>query len=408
MFCYRKLAGCKSDADLVKIPEMESVVVGIFDRLEQGWSFSRVADWLNENKVPLGVRCRRKSWDGAMVRRIVFNPILKGTRVWNDKKSLRVNKTGRRRSVKAPVEERIERAVAHLAFVGAERYDALIEKLVARGELYSVPKRRGGNDPRKGRPKKRTRWPGQHVYCGCPNCGKMYVYGGHGKKQHLMCSGAREYSCWNGVTFDAELAARRISNAVFEFVAGLPGFDPALLDVIKQEAELRQVERAKEVKSAERDIDRLAAEENRLVEALEQGEDLDVLVAALKELKSKRRELEFKCKRLRDELPPPIELPSADQLRSDVQQAFQDLAVESDEFADSMRQIIDKIVVFPVRLCDGGDPVLRARFTVDLSPYLPATSQLPSLQASVRREFVVDLFEMPQRAAFREEVVRLH
>src|SRR5436190_12690399 len=136
LFCYLKPVGCKSDADLVKNAELEPVVLGIFERLEQGWSFSRLADWLNDQKVPLGPGCRRKTWDGAMVRRIVFNPIFKGLRVWNEKKSIRINKTGRRRSVKASPDERIERPVPHLAFIEPARYDKLISQLAARGELY--------------------------------------------------------------------------------------------------------------------------------------------------------------------------------------------------------------------------------------------------------------------------------
>jgi site-specific DNA recombinase len=278
--------------------------------------------------------------------------------------------------------------------------------LVEQGVRYSVPKRRG-NDPRKGRPKKRARWPGQHVYCGISDWEKMYVYGGHGKKQHLMCSGAREYSCWNGTTFDAELAARWMSQTVFNFVAALPGFDPVLVELITKEAAERQNDRSNALQVVQREIDRLGPKEERLVEAIELGDDVKVLVAALRDLQSKKSGLEFQMNRLLEHLPPPVELPSADALRKAVQQAFKDLALDSAEFADVMRKIIDKIYVFPVRLCDGGNPVLRAKFEVNLSPYLPEACQLPSLQMPLRRDFVVDLFEMPQRAAFREQVVRL-
>lgn len=404
LFCYTKPLHCKSDADLEKNTELEPTVLGIFDRLEQGWSFSRVADWLNANQIPLGVHCKCKKWDGAMVRRVVFNPILKGVRVWNAKRSVRINKTGRRRQVNAAVEERIERQVSHLAFVNAERYDLLISNLTKKGELYSVPKRRG-DDPRKGRSKKRTRWPGQHVFCDV--CGKMFVYGGHGKKQHMMCSGAREYSCWNGVTFDAGLAARRMSAAVFEWIAELPDFEPAILGALQQEAILEQKARSQQLSRAERDAEKLLKEQQYLLEAIKQGGELPVLLAALKDVQDRRQSLVLDQRQLQKELPPPLVLPSMDAIRSAASVTVQELAMDSQEFADCMRKVIDKIIVYPVRLCDGGNPVLRAQFTVDLTPHLTEAYRLPSLISHVRRDFVVDLFDQPQRAEFRERVVNL-
>jgi hypothetical protein len=50
--------------------------------------------------------------------------------------SKRINKTGRRRSVDAPPEDRLERNCPHLAFIDAERYDRVIRKLRARNDKY--------------------------------------------------------------------------------------------------------------------------------------------------------------------------------------------------------------------------------------------------------------------------------
>ena len=43
----------------------------------------------------------------------------------------------------------------------------------------------------------------------------MYVFGGHGQRDHLECDGARNYACWNGITVDGPLATERITQAVF-------------------------------------------------------------------------------------------------------------------------------------------------------------------------------------------------
>jgi hypothetical protein len=115
--------------------------------------------------------------------------------------------------------------------------------------------------------------------------------------------------------------------------------------------------------------------------------------------------LQFECQQLQKAIPPPAELPSVLEIRKAFEATFVIMAFESEDFADAMRKIIDRITVFPVQLCDGGNPVLRARFEVNLARYLPESYRVPSLEAQLRREFVVDLFEMPQRAVYREKVM---
>jgi site-specific DNA recombinase len=57
------------------------------------------------------------------VTQLVHNPILKGRRVRNKKRSQRVNQTGRRKAVAAPPGEGLERQCPHLAFIEPARYD---------------------------------------------------------------------------------------------------------------------------------------------------------------------------------------------------------------------------------------------------------------------------------------------
>ena len=68
---------------------------------------------------------------------------------------------------------------------------------------YRQSKGIDGIDQRRNVPKKRTVWPGQHIDCGV--CGRPFVYGGHGQTDHLICRGANDYLCWNGVTVDGPL-----------------------------------------------------------------------------------------------------------------------------------------------------------------------------------------------------------
>jgi hypothetical protein len=192
---------------------------------------------------------------------------------------------------------------------------------------------------------------------------------------------------------------------VFGFISALPEFDPALMELLREEAIQRHQSRRDEFRCLQRELERTVREEQRLVEAIKQGGELTALLAGLKEVQGRKQSLEYDCRRFEKNLPPPVSLPSVEETRRAASRAFVELATDSVDFAAYMRQIIERIVVFPVQLCDGGKPGLRARFEVDLSLHLPEALQLPALEAQLRRELVVDLFEMPQRAAFREQVM---
>ncbi len=122
----------------------------VFRRLEGGASYAEVADWLNAAGVPTGPWMRSRRWDGPSLARAVQNPILKGVRRRNERMSQRVNRTGRRKSVKAPPAERLLRPVPHLAFIEPDRYDRVIAALGP-----GTPPA-----PAAGRPAPRTRGPG--------------------------------------------------------------------------------------------------------------------------------------------------------------------------------------------------------------------------------------------------------
>jgi DNA invertase Pin-like site-specific DNA recombinase len=221
VFGYIKPPGTKTDADLRKDPAAEPIYEELFRKLEEGASYSEVADWLNQQGIKPGPYARSPQWTCSLVTQLVHNSILKGVRVRNKKMSKRINQTGRRKSVNAPASERLQRHCPHLAFIDPVRYDRLITTLDERNARF---KRKGsaGVDPRKNVPRKRTVWPGQHIYCGI--CGQLFVYGGHGQKDHLMCCGAHDYRCWNALTVDGPLAAAKMITAMREAITGLPDF----------------------------------------------------------------------------------------------------------------------------------------------------------------------------------------
>lgn len=405
IFCYAKSKDCVKDEQLHKIPEMEPVVEQIFRRLEEDQSYSEVADWLNSQAIPTGNWCRRKIWSGVMVRRVVFNPMLKGVRVRNRRISKRINKTGRRKSVKAPPEELQTRDCPHLAFVTAERYDQLIRKLKIKNAQYSVGKE-NKKDPRLGRPKKRTVWPGQHVTCGV--CGYPFVYGGHGKKQNLMCSGARGYACWNGATFNGPEAAEKIAAAVLCVISNLPGYDESYQAEVS--AELERKSSTKQARHTELST-RLANADRKLgniIDAISESGGNPGLYDRLQQLEAEKADWQEKLRNLEREPNGAVQLPSTEELKRLASESFRSLSRESPEFARLTKRLITTIVVDPFRPIDGGDVVLRARFSLTLVPLIPELKGLAmESQLFQSQEIVVDLFEPPQRIAFREQVVKL-
>jgi hypothetical protein len=404
VFGYCKPAGTKSDADLRKDPAAEPVYAEMFRRLEEGASYSEVADWLNDQGIKPGPYVSSARWNCGLVTQLIHNPILKGLRVRNKKMSKRVNQTGRRKSVPAPASERLERHCPHLAFIEPARYDRLIRILDERNAKF---KRRGadGIDPRAGVPRKRTIWPGQHLYCGI--CGRLYVYGGHGQRDHLMCRGAHDYLCWNALTVDGPLAARKMMAAIRSEVASLPDFDPVLLQLVQDEMRQRAGAQGQRQQDLARKRATIEREIQHVLAAIRQAGHSASLLEDLNRLERERTQADWEQQQLTRLSNSPLTVPSLAEIKAHAFQAFDELAATSPEFGRLLRRLIPRIAVWPYRLCDGGHSVLRAHFTFGLASLLPDAPGLERLTGALQRSLTVDLFEEPQRVAYRFPVQEL-
>ena len=147
-----------------------------FRRLLADPNCTAVADWLNATRVQLGPYARRKTWDGAMVRRLTRNPLLKGTAGRGFKRTVKHNETGRRISVKNPDGPRF-RDCSHLAHVDEALWAEVNERLNAANRCRAAG-RNGAPTPPLGvlaetdamvRSARR-----------CHYCGRQYVWGGNG------------------------------------------------------------------------------------------------------------------------------------------------------------------------------------------------------------------------------------
>ncbi len=400
---YRKDPGTKTDADVEKLSEAEPIYKEWFRRLdEEKASYSEIADWLNESGVPVGSYCQKGEWDGRIVARTSHNVILKGIRYRNKRKTKRNNTSGKYKSEKAAPEELLIRQVPHLAFFEEAYYDRVIAAVDERNAKY----RRNGDgkpDPCQDRPKKRSRFPGQTVYCGV--CGRLYVFGGHGQRDHLMCDGARKYKCWNGITFDGPSAAQKVSEAILHELRQLEDFDPMFLDKVNKESRLLDASRDDLLKTVNRELVAVRREIENLMKFIRGGDDSERVRAELRQLEEREKLFLRKVDEIERTPSHSIVIPSAAEITEVTTQAFKDLAATSFEFAKRMRELTGKIYVYPFRLCEGAPFVLLAKIRLHLAGLLPDKRARDVLQEPLERVLKIDLFDKPQRVALREKVL---
>ena len=104
-----------------------------------------------------------------------------------------------------------------------------------------------------------------------------------------------------------------------------------------------------------------------------------------------------------DEAP---DLPPVEVLKETARAAVGRMAFDDPAFGRLMTTLVPRIEVFSYRVRDGGAVVLRARAVINLAP-LAAPAAGVAIGGLITRAVTLDLFDPPQRVAFRERVVAL-
>lgn len=401
---YFKPQGAKHDSEITKTSDADEIYREWFQRLEGGASFAEVADWLNSKSIPVGTGTRAKRWNDTTVSRTTRNPILKGKRERNRKKSKRINKTGQRRSVPAPPDELLVRDVPHLAFFEPDYYDYVIQMVHQRNAAFRRAKD-GQVDPLRGRPKRRSTWPGQCVQCGV--CGSLFVYGGHGVKSRLMCSAVHEYCCWNAVSFSGPLAAERIGTRLMALLDADSHFETVWQTLVwsqvgqlHNQSDLRQ----RQLQQRISEIDRKT---RNLIEFIQQGNGSKAIGDSLHNLEQEKVRLSFELQQIVRQASKLTELPDVDQLRVLAHKAMALQANDPCAFARIMRLVVPSIKVFPHQLIDSTRVILRAECEVAPLHLVEETELLEDIPEPPTMRFTIDLFDPPQRVAIMTDAVRL-
>jgi DNA invertase Pin-like site-specific DNA recombinase len=403
IFGYIKPPGAKKETDIQKDPQAQPIYDLIFTMLEQGASFSAVADKLNEMNVPVGPSVRRtKRWTCALLGNTVRNPLLKGDRRGQVTKSVRGHVLRRAKRIKTAEKDIKHRLVPQLAFIEPERYDQVLAMLKTRNKRYS--RNRNGHDPLLNRPKKRTVWPGQHCYCSI--CNRVFVYGKSNNLLLLDCSGAREYKCWQGFQVNPELARKLILDAIYQEIASLPDFELALRENLQAEVRTALEDNTQRRQAISRQLASKQTAINNLLDFVEQGKASEKLQERLKIYESEESALKQELRELENRKPVVPSLPAMDELRKLFRAKLHEFAAESQEFALILKRLIPRIEMHPMQICDKiRGYFCRAKFQLNLFQLTPGLALVPALAQHLTRSIEVDIFEPPQRVRHLQQVL---
>jgi hypothetical protein len=374
-------------------------------RLRISLNCSGVADWFNSIGFPVGPLCQRKTWNGAMVRRLYGNPLLKGKPHRGLMHTVKNHATGRRVSRKNPKGPVFYAAphLAHFSEIELDSLNALLDEANSRHRRPEV----NGADPLLNVSRKRSRCPGKIARCWY--CGAEYVWGGNGVTGNMMCNGSREWKCWNSIGFDGAVAATKLVAEISARLYGLDAFERQFADMCAEAQ--RNGKGSLPARRADLMM-RYALHEKaktNIQESIRAAGPHALLKQQLDEIDREEQRLLFEMHDLEVREQQRLELPeSVTMLREQMQREFACLAVNSYEFADLIRPLVSGFHVYAVRLCDGGHLFSRAKVQLNLAGHYPDINLVPGVQSLVAQEFTLDLWDVaPQREQIRLEVVRL-
>jgi hypothetical protein len=390
-----KPPGCKGDAELSWDHKARKLIRAAIWKIEkQGQNLTEAARWLRQHGAD-GMTCKK-------LGRLVRDPILTGYRRRGMRRTRRLNKTGARRAVPAPEIQVLRRFCPNLQIISPARFERVNRLLEERNAKYKVGA--DGIDPRKGRPKRRTTWPGAHLVCGI--CGRFFCWGAHGLTGHLSCAGVKDYCCWNTTSVNGKRAADRLADAIIGEVMALSDFDDVFLQELKQQSDCARSDRQKQQRALEERIQKLRDQIDRLTDSIAENEGSSKgLNSALKKRENELAEVEQALVILNRTPLRVAELPPLHSLKEKAKVAFGRLLADTSEVPALVRYLCPEIYIVPFRLIDGGHVVLRAVFDLHLAALVVDPRSDPTLDRMLVRRVIVDLFDKPQREAIRTRVM---
>jgi hypothetical protein len=343
---YIKPPGCKSDRDVRKDPFWTAVYDEWFTMLENGGQFTEISDWLISKGVAPGGNSRKKEFTSELVAKRTYNPLIAGIRQRGKRESYKVHGTGKYETRNAAPENLKERSCPHLAHIDPERYFRVVAMLKLRN-ANKGRKKVNGVDPLLNRPRNSR---GQEYLCSI--CGRPYHFGGHGIKDHMVCSGAIAYRCWNGMSIDANRAMKLIADTLHREICGIEGLDQTLMQDVVAEAEVQAKQRDSVLNHLQRRSEKLQVEKANLQAALREYGPTPEVTEATKKIREEEIELSLHRSQLEKKAQGHLKVPALNELTDLGLKALQQLSTGSREYHALVRKLIPSIKIVPVRLLD--------------------------------------------------------
>ena len=199
----------------------------------------------------------------------------------------------------------------------------------------------------------------------------------------------------------------KLRSSIWHEIQQLPDFDEALFEKVRAQIAATQAGRGETLQKLTGRVKDLTCQVERVTKAI-----ADVGLSPA--LKTKLHELEVALDDAKGELqilernpPTQIQMPSVETIRKRANELFGNFDTCDPDVYRLLTRLVPDLRVYPVRLCDNGAVVLRARLTLCLAALMPPGPSNPEVDSVLNISLTVDLFDHPQRAAHREQIMLL-
>jgi DNA invertase Pin-like site-specific DNA recombinase len=405
IFGYRKLTKLEAASGqfgpvglrMAKLAECTFVIRQMKDLVLAGWRYEAIAAWLNAQGIKPGPYSKKRRWTAKLVISFLRNCVLRGERELRKVIHQRIRRTGKHLRLKNPKPER--KTYPELAHLTADEHDELLARMNAQAEARR--NKTGEDHPLWRIPRSQGIWPSSldGTCSACEEC--TYVC----DDDQLKCSNSFRkgpHHCWNHVVVSRE----RIRSAVIPWLWSMleegPASKTAFLEAAWHEVELQRDRQSGALTVETRQIERLEKEAERLGSAIAQGGNVPTLVSMLKEVEAALAQSRAQCLELRSQTNSALPI-DRDSFLANPLETIMELARNSLECGDLMRQVVREVVVRPVQDLMHGQVRPRVSVRVEFA----SEGQLEGPSKPIVRMLTFDAFDWPQYIRLIEPLRRL-
>jgi len=375
---------------IAKRPELTKYLLEIRRRLMETRCPARVIEWLNKAQVPTGPYVKDGIWKLVILKSLLQDPILHGTRVFRRTVYNAVYRTGLYR--RDPNPEPKTEDYPEFAHMTREEQESMLEAVGWEIDYrVTQPKR---ESPRKCVRRTQSIWPGQAATCAACE-GPMLIYG-----DFLKCKKSlKEHGgvCWNHVQVDLQLTRDLLLQWLLEKLGAIPAAKAAMMDAAWEVIQVEHEEKCDERGRIENEIRQLKTQQANLSSAIALGGDLEGLVKHLEVTENQLAHWRGKLEAAASDAGDLAALPDRVVLEARAPEVLKLLLDTSYDFAGVIREFFPTFMIQPIQTLNSGQVYPRGRLAF-----------CPSMLASdggAATEVVFDLFRIPDPIRLKPQIV---